>query len=114
MSKTLFRHSERPSYNPGAVGKSALHGGIHSVILWWLANIVLIAVVAPVCLLFLNRVLRPIFEIRRYVDDVLDHGVKLTGTLDCVPNLIRSCELTGAARLNVTRYGLALARLLPQ
>ena len=76
--------------------------------------IILIAVVAPVCLLFLNRVLRPIFEIKRYVDDVLDHGVKLTGTLDCVPNLIRSCELTGSARLNVTRYGLALARLLPQ
>ena len=66
--------------------------------LWWLGNIVLIAVVAPVCLLFLNRVLRPIFEIKRYVDDVLDHGVKLTGM----------------ARLNVTRYGLALARLLPQ
>ena len=84
------------------------------VALWWLANIILIFVVAPVCLLFLNRVLRPIFEIKRYVDDVLDHGVKLTGTLDCVPNLIRSCELTGMARLNVTRYGLALARLLPQ
>jgi len=54
-----------------------------------------------------------VFEIKKYVDDVLDHGVKLTGTLDCVPNLIRSCELTGMARLNVTRYGLALARLLP-
>ena len=87
---------------------------VFQVALWWLGNIVLIAVVAPVCLLFLNRVLRPIFEIRRYVDDILDHGVKLSGTLDCVPNLIRSCELTGAARLNVTRYGLALARLLPQ
>ena len=29
------------------------------VVLWWIGNIVLIAVVAPVCLLFLNRVLRP-------------------------------------------------------
>jgi len=87
---------------------------VSRVILWWIGNILLIAVVAPVCLLFLNRVLRPTFEIRKYVDDVLDHGVKLTGTLDCVPNLIRSCELTGMARLNVTRYGLALARLLPQ
>ena len=36
--------------------------------LWWLGNLVLIFVVAPVCLLFLNRVLRPIFEIKRYVD----------------------------------------------
>lgn len=84
------------------------------MVLWWIGNIVLIAVVAPTCLFFLNRVMRPIFEIRKYVDDVLDHGVKLTGTLDCVPVLIRTCELTGTARLNVTRYGLALARLLPE
>ena len=82
--------------------------------LWYLGALVLLVVVAPVCLYFLNRVLRPIMEIRRYVDDVLEHGVLLSGTLDCVPNLIRTCELTGAARLNVTRYGLALARLLPQ
>ncbi len=81
---------------------------------WWIGNIVLLAVVIPTCLFFLNRVLRPTMEIKSYVDDVLDHGVRLTGTLDCVPNLIRTCELSGTARLNVTRYGLALARLLPE
>ena len=80
---------------------------------WWLGNIILIAVVAPTCIYFLNKVLRPIREIDAYVQDILEHGVALTGTLDCVPNLIRTCELTGTARLNVTRYGLALARLLP-
>ena len=113
MFWTLFRLSKRPAYNPLADGIRTLME-VLPVALWWLGNLVLIAVVAPVCLLFLNRVLRPIFEIRNYVDDILDHGVKLTGTLDCVPTLIRSCELTGSARLNVTRYGLALARLLPQ
>ncbi len=81
--------------------------------LWYIGAILLILVVPPVVLLFLNRVLRPIMEIDKYVDDVLEHGVLLSGTLDAVPNLIRSCELTGACRLNVTRYGLALARLLP-
>ena len=81
--------------------------------LWYIAAIVLLLVVPPVVLLFLNRVLRPIMEIDKYVEDVLEHGVLLSGTLDAVPNLIRTCELTGAARLNVTRYGLALARLLP-
>lgn len=83
------------------------------MVLWYLAALVLILVVPPVVLLFLNKVLRPIREIDRYVEDVLEHGVALTGTLDSVPNLIRTCELTGACRLNVTRYGLALARLLP-
>ncbi len=83
------------------------------MVLWYIADILLILVVPPVVLLFLNRVIRPIMEIDKYVDDVLEHGVLLSGTLDAVPNLIRSCELTGACRLNVTRYGLALARLLP-
>lgn len=80
---------------------------------WWIGNLILIGLVAPLLILFLNKVLRPIKEIDHYVQDVLEHGVGLTATLDCVPNLIRTCELTGTCRLNVTRYGLALARLLP-
>jgi integral membrane sensor domain MASE1 len=82
------------------------------VVLWWIGNAVLILVVIPVVLLFLNRVLRPIVEIDNYVSDVRDHGVALTGTLDCIPTVARAAQLTGSARLAVTRYGLALARLL--
>jgi hypothetical protein len=81
--------------------------------LWWIANLILLVLVVPVLLFFLNKLIRPVFEIRNYVADVLEHGVALSGTLDCVPQLIRTCELSGTARLNVTRYGLALARLLP-
>ncbi|HUQ64016.1 MAG TPA: hypothetical protein VM121_09695 [Acidimicrobiales bacterium] len=81
--------------------------------LLWIANALLLLLIAPIVIMLLNRVLRPTFEIKHYVEDVLEHGVLLSGTLDCVPNLIRTCELTGIARLNVTRYGLALARLLP-
>ena len=83
------------------------------MILWYIAALLLIFVIPPVVLLFLNRLLKPIKEIDNYVEDVLEHGVLLTATLDSVPNLIRTCELTGTCRLNVTRYGLALARLLP-
>ena len=68
------------------------------MVLWWLGNIVLIFVVAPVCLLFLNRVLRPAKEIYTYADDILDHGVKLTGTLDSVPKLYQTRDLSAAAR----------------
>lgn len=82
------------------------------VIWWWLGNIALILVVAPVCLLFLNRVLRPIYEIKAYADDILDHGVKLTATLDSVPKLLRTRELTSTARENATRYGAVLQRIL--
>lgn len=79
---------------------------------WWIGNLLLLAVVIPVVLLLLNRVIRPAMEINNYTDDILDHGVRLTGTVDCIPVLAITCELTAAARLNVTRYGLALARML--
>lgn len=72
----------------------------------------LILVVAPVCILFLNKVLRPILEIRAYADDILEHGVGLTGQLDAVPKLARTRDLAGQARQNATRYGAALARIL--
>lgn len=86
--------------------------GGNALVYWWIGNILLILVVAPVVVMLLNRLIRPAMQIKGYADDVLDHGVKLTGTLDCVPVLATTCELTAAARLNVTRYGLALARML--
>jgi hypothetical protein len=82
------------------------------VIWWWIGNIVLIFVVAPVCIMLLNKLLRPTFEIKAYADDVLEHGVALTGELDAVPKLVRTRELTSAARQSVSRYGSAVSRLL--
>jgi hypothetical protein len=82
------------------------------VVWWWIGNIVFLFVVIPTVLYFLNRVLRPIFEIKAYADDILDHGVRLTGTLDAVPKLLRTRELTGTARQGVGRYGAALQRIL--
>lgn len=82
------------------------------MVLWFIGNLVLLLVVAPVCILFLNRVRRPILEIKAYADDILDHGVKLTGTLDSVPKLLRTRELSATARQGVGRYGAALQRIL--
>ncbi|HEV2767206.1 MAG TPA: hypothetical protein VGV63_05800 [Acidimicrobiales bacterium] len=82
------------------------------MVLWWIGNLLLLLVIAPVVILLLNRVLRPAFEIKAYADDVLDHGVRLTGTLDSVSRLGKTKELTGVARQNVARYGAALERLL--
>lgn len=79
---------------------------------WWIGNLLLLAVVIPAVLILLNRVIRPALQIKGYAYDILDNGVKLSATVDCVPVLATTCELTAAARLNVTRYGLALARML--
>jgi hypothetical protein len=96
-----------------ALGDRANPWGWRRVNWWWLlGDIVLIGVVAPVCILFLNKVLRPILEIRAYADDILEHGVGLTGQLDSVPKLVRTRELAGQCRQAAGRYGAALARIL--
>lgn len=82
------------------------------MVLWWIGNALLGLVVIPVVLLFANRVLRPTRLIKEYADDILVHGVGLTGTLDAVPKLVKTKELTGAALGLVGRYGAALRRLL--
>lgn len=79
---------------------------------WYVGEFLAVVLVLPVLLLFLNRLLRPVREIKAYADDVLEHGVALTGTLDSIPKLVRTKELTGVARQAVARYGAALKRML--
>ncbi len=79
---------------------------------WWIGNAVLFFVVIPVVIFLANRVLRPVREIKAYADDVLEHGVALTGTLDAVPKLAETRALTSAARQCVGQYGAALEALL--
>ncbi len=82
------------------------------MVLWWIANLLLLFVVAPVCLFLLNKVLRPAQEIKAYADDILEHGVGITSELDAVPKLVQTKELTAQARDGVRRYGAALQRLM--
>lgn len=82
------------------------------MLLWWLGNIVLLFVVVPVVLLLLGRVLNPIKEINAYANDILEHGVSLTGALDAVPKLDRTRQLSSVARGAVGRYGAALQRIM--
>lgn len=69
-------------------------------------------VIIPVVLFYLNNLLRPVLEIKSYVDDVLQHGVALTATLDDIPKLVATRELSAAALEQVGRYGAALVRVL--
>lgn len=79
---------------------------------WWIANAVLFLAIIPVVILLAQRVLTPAKEIRAYADDILEHGVGLTGTLDALPELVETQRLTGEAREQVGQYGAALGRLL--
>ena len=82
------------------------------MVLWWIGNIIFIAVVIPAVVFFLNLVLRQILEVKSYADDVLDHGVALTATFDSVSNLTTTRELARATRENVSRYGAVVEQLV--
>jgi hypothetical protein len=86
--------------------------GLGISILWLLGDIVLLFVIVPVVLLLLNRVLRPTMEINNYANDILEHGVGITGALDAVPKLVTTRDLTATAKNSAVRYVNALQRLL--
>ncbi len=82
------------------------------MVLWWIANAVALVVVVPLVILLANRIIRAGIEINHYADDILEHGVLLSGNLDPVPALLDTQDLVGVATGNAVRYVTALERLV--
>lgn len=82
------------------------------MILWWIGNLIFLFVIIPTVVILLNRLYRPTMEINAYANDILEHGVALTGTLDSVPKLVQTRQLAASARQAASRYGAALQRLM--
>ncbi len=79
--------------------------------LWWLGNLIFLAVVIPVVVTLLNNLMEPIVEIRRYGDDVLEHGVLLIAALDAVDELETTRDELAKVSAGVGSYGAALKQL---
>ena len=82
------------------------------MVLWWIANIVGLLVVVPLVVLSANRIIRTGVEINHYADDILEHGVALSGNLDPVPALLDTKDLVATATGNSVRYVTALRPLV--
>lgn len=80
--------------------------------LWWIGNAVLLLLVTPLVLLLANRVIRAAVEVRRYADDILEHGVLLTQHLEPVPALAETSDLVAGARSSSIAYVGAVGPLL--
>ena len=61
-------------------------------------------VAAVVALVLLQRVLRPITEIKRYADDTLDAGLGIAQNVDAIDQAVRTRELAVAVPGLATRY----------
>lgn len=80
--------------------------------LWWIANAALLLAVVPVVVLLANRVMRPATEIKRYAEDILEHGVGLTVNLEPLPAVADTRGLVAATRGLAERYIGAAGPLL--
>lgn len=79
---------------------------------WWVGNAVLAFVVIPVVLVVAASVIRPAVEIKRYAEDILANGLKITSNLDPVPALVDTRRMVGETLAGIGRYGAALDDLL--
>lgn len=69
--------------------------GTIAATIWWLGLVVVLAVVLFIAYLA-QQLVKNIAEIRRYSEDILEHGVGLAGELDPVPLLGQTRELAVA------------------
>ena len=61
-------------------------------VLAWLGVLVLLAVAVQV-LVLLNRVLRPLLEIKSYADEILESGLWIARNLDGADEVVRTRDL---------------------
>jgi hypothetical protein len=79
--------------------------------LWWIGNIVFVAVIIPVVILILIQVLTPIREIRAYADDIAEHGGLFGPHLEATAELARTRDLVRDVNAGVVAYIHALDRI---
>jgi hypothetical protein len=83
------------------------------MVLWWIANAVLLFVVLPVVVYLLNRVLAAVERIRHATDGILSGGVALVGELTGVPDALATTDSTvKEISVGAVRYAGSVAKLL--
>ncbi|HUA27725.1 MAG TPA: hypothetical protein VMC03_02485 [Streptosporangiaceae bacterium] len=81
--------------------------------LWWAGNAILLAVVLPVVIYLLNRVLAALERVRHATDAILAGGVELVGELDGVPAALATTDATvKEVSVGAVRYAGSVAKLL--
>jgi hypothetical protein len=83
------------------------------MVLWWIANVILLVVILPVVIALLNRVLAALERIRGATEEILAGGVTLIGELDGVPGLLATTDQTiKEVSVGAVRYAGSVAKLL--
>ena len=80
------------------------------MVLWVMLIIILVSI--PIELYLLNRILTPIVEIDGHIDQILEDGVPLTGSLDGVTEILAETkEVVSQVAAGALRYGSGLNKV---
>ncbi len=80
--------------------------------LWWIGNIILLFVVVPVVVAILIQVLIPAFQIKKYLDDIIESGAQFPPHLDEIAGeLVKTRDLVKQAGPELVRYARAIDNL---
>ena len=79
--------------------------------LWWIGNIIFVAVIIPVVIVILIQVLTPIREIRSYADEIAERGGLFGPHLDATAELAKTRALVKEVNAGVVAYIQALDRI---
>ena len=82
------------------------------MILWWIGNLVLAAVVIPVVLVLLYRLVVPVNRIGREADAILAGGTTIAAQLELLAGLGPTQASVTKIRAGVLAYGAALDKIL--
>lgn len=75
------------------------------MVVWWICALILLFGVVPIEAILLQRIVSPVDRIRKTIDDILYHGVILTGELDNVPAMLAETDATvNEVGIGATRY----------
>lgn len=80
---------------------------------WWSIGIAaLVLIVIPLVVFLAHRMLMHITEIKRYADDVLEHGVGVTANLAPVPALLDTRDSVKRVGSGLLTYAGSVDRML--
>ncbi len=86
-------------------------GGAASV-WWWIGLVVLYLVVIPLVVHLAENIRRRVLEIKRYSDDVVEHGTAIVRNLEPVPALVETRELISRITKGLGGYLGSVDKLL--
>jgi hypothetical protein len=82
------------------------------MVLWWIANALILLAVIPLVVILASRVIADAQEIAGYADDILTHGLGITTTLEPLPALQDTKDLIGRSGSHALDYATALDRIV--